>query len=158
MLLNKTLVLFIMILIPVSILYWYTNKHNISVTEIFIPSVPVLHVGDIPIRVEIARTDEERIQGLSGRESLENLKGLLFIFPETAYHQIWMKDMNFPIDILWISEDLVVIDIDENVSPDTYPRSFRPERPVRYILETNAHYVDTFGLQVGQEVKLPPKK
>ena len=153
--LNKALVIIIVFLLPGSILYWYTDKYNVTVSEIFMPTVPILTIGDIPIRVEIANTEEERIQGLSGREKFDNLNGLLFIFPDTDFHKIWMKDMNFPIDIVWISEDLEVIDIDENVSPDTYPRSFRPEKPVRYILETNAHYVDTFGLRVGQKVKLP---
>lgn len=152
---DKLQVLVIMLLVPIGALYWYTSTQNVSVSEIFISSVPVLHVGDIPVRVEIARTEAERKQGLSGRKFVENLKGMLFVFPNTDYHQIWMKDMNFPIDIVWISEDLEVIDIDKGVSPDTYPRSFRPEKPVRYILETNAQYVDTFGLRIGQKVRLP---
>lgn len=153
--LNKIQVLIIVFLIPIGLLYWYTDKYDVSVTEVFLPTVPILHIGDMSIRVEVARSDAERVQGLSGRDSLESLKGLLFIFPEAGYYPIWMKDMNFPIDIVWISEDLEVVDIDREVSPDTYPRSFRPSEPVRYILETNAHYADTFGIRIGQKVTLP---
>lgn len=153
--LNKIQVLIIAFLIPIGLLYWYTENYDVSIKEMFLPTVPILRIGDMSVRVEIARTEEERVQGLSGRDSLESLKGLLFIFPEAGYYPIWMKDMNFPIDIVWISEDLEVIDIDREVSPDTYPRSFRSSSPVRYILETNAHYVDTFGIRIGQKVKLP---
>ena len=153
--LNQFQILFIAFLIPLGALYWYTDKYDLTVSEVFLPTVPILHIADIPVRVEVASTDAERVQGLSGRDSLDSLKGLLFVFPEAGYYPIWMKDMNFPIDIVWISEDLEVIDIDREVSPETYPRTFRPSKPVRYILETNAHYVDTFGIRVGQKVRLP---
>lgn len=89
------------------------------------------------IRVEIADTDEERIMGLSGREALAEGTGMLFVFEEGALQGIWMKDMKFPIDIIWLDESLNIIDIEKNVTPDTYPHVFYPPRPVKYVLETN---------------------
>ena len=150
-------VLTVFLLIPLGILFWYTNKEQISIRDIFVPSVPVMHIGDMPLRVEIANSDAERAKGLSGRAKLEHVDGLLFVFPTTDYHGMWMKDMRFPIDIIWIAEDLTVIGVEKNVSPDTYPQTFRPERPARYAIETDVHYSDTFGVQAGQVVRLPLK-
>jgi uncharacterized membrane protein (UPF0127 family) len=105
--------------------------------------LPLMHIGNQTIRVEIADTDMERIRGLSGRESLSSGTGLLFIFDRADYHGIWMKDMNFPIDIVWLEvprqagESYRVVDIEKNVSPSTFPHVFYPPRPVKYILETN---------------------
>ncbi len=114
-----------------------------------------MQLGDIPVQVEVVETLEARMKGLSGREELGEVQGLLFIFPITDYHGIWMKDMNFPIDIIWISEDRTIVGIDAYVTPDTYPRVFRPAQPARYVVETDANFADSVGIQVGQKVKLP---
>ncbi len=154
---NKIQILIIVVLIPIGFLYWYSTSKNIPVREIFFPGTPVMHIGEIPLRVEIANSEEERKTGLSGRKELEGVNGLLFVFPEAGYHSMWMKDMSFPIDIIWISEDLKVIGIDESVSPDTYPRVFRPSEPARFAVETNVHFSDTFGLRVGHKVRMPQR-
>ncbi len=135
--------------------YVFTNRENISILHWFLPSIPTMQLGDVPVRVEVVETLEERTKGLSGRQELEYVEGLLFIFPEADYHGIWMKDMLFPIDIIWISEDLTIIDIDEYVTPNTYPRVFRPSQPARYVVETNVNFSDSIGIGVGQKVKLP---
>jgi uncharacterized membrane protein (UPF0127 family) len=155
MFLNRIQIAIIVILIPIGLLYLYANSQNTSVWDLFRPSATVIHIEDTPIRVEIADSDQERITGLSGRESLEGINGLLFVFAEADYHSIWMKDMRFPIDIIWISEDLMVIGVEKNVTPETYPRLFRPSSPAKYVLETDIHYADTFGIRAGQKVTLP---
>ncbi len=125
--------------------------------DLFLPTVPVMHIDKVPIRVELALTEAERVKGLSGRSEFTERDGLLFVFPESGYHTIWMKDMYFPIDIIWIDENLEVIGIDKNISPDTYPRTYRPSRPAKYILETNVHFSDTYGLHAGDMVSLPER-
>lgn len=154
---HKLQVTIIMILIPIAIFYGYTHVDMYMIRSFFLPAVPTMHIRDIPFEVEIANSEAERVQGLSGRQKLSESAGLLFVFPESEYHTIWMKDMNFPIDIIWIDEDLKVVGIDKNVSPDTYPRIFRPSRPVKYILETNIHFSDTYSFREGDVVKLPLK-
>jgi len=145
----------IMVVLMVGGWYMYTNRENISVMRWFLPDIPIMHLGNIPVRVEIAETLEERKKGLSGREKLQYAQGLLFIFPEADYHGIWMKDMHFPIDIIWISEDLTIIHIDEYVTPETYPRVFKPKKPARYVVETNVNFADSLGIVEGQKVRLP---
>jgi uncharacterized membrane protein (UPF0127 family) len=156
MFLNKLQFIIIIILIPIGLLYLYSENKGVSMWDLFLPGASVIRIDEVPIRVEIANSHEERVNGLSGRESLEDVSGLFFVFPEPGYHSIWMKDMRFPIDIIWISEDLLVVGIDANVSPDTYPDLFRPPEPAKYVLETNARYANIFGLRVGHAVTLPP--
>ena len=152
---NKLQIVAIFVAIPLVLVYMYTSSRGISFRDIFPPGTPVMQIGEIPVRVEILDSDEERVLGLSGRDALDEVDGLLFIFPEPEYHSIWMKDMNFPIDIIWIGEDLKVISIDKNVSPASYPKVFRPARPALYAVETNIHYSDTYGIRAGLDVRLP---
>ena len=79
----------------------------------------VLYIDDVALQVTVADNKEERIKGLSGVSSLGDFEGKLFIFDESNYHGIWMKDMRIPIDILWFNEDLELVDYKENVSPDS---------------------------------------
>ncbi len=152
---NKLQIVAVLFLVVFGSLHLYARNQNISIRDIFLPGTPRMHIGEIPLRVEIANSGEERTKGLSGRKKLEGIDGVLFVFPESDYHRIWMKDMNFPIDIIWIAEDLTVINIERNVRPESYPKIFKPERPARYAVETNIHYSDTFGLRPGLEVRLP---
>ncbi len=93
------------------------------------------------ITAEIADTDELRVLGLSGRESLPEDRGMLFIFDQPGVYGIWMKDMNFPIDIVFIDENKQIISTENNVSPDTFPDIFRPASPAKYVLEIPAGFV-----------------
>ena len=80
---------------------------------------------------------------------------MLFVFDANDYHGIWMKDMRFPIDIIWIAEDKTIVEITRNVAPETYPTIFKPPRPVRYVIETNPYFAESFSINVGDTVELP---
>ena len=152
--LHKLQVLILILLVPLGGIYLYAKNQNIPLREIFSPGIPLAHVGDVPITVEIAATEEARIKGLSGRTELRT-SGMLFVFDTSDYHGIWMKNMKFPIDIIWIDESLTVVKVDKGVRPDSYPKTFRPPVPVRYIIETKEHYTDTFIIVAGDNVRLP---
>ncbi len=104
------------------------------------------------LRVQVAKTPTTRERGLSGRESLASDEGLLFIFPTSGTHGFWMKDMNFPIDIVWINSSKKVVGISENVAPETYPTSFFPPKQIQFVLEVNAGTAKKSGLVVGAAV------
>jgi uncharacterized protein len=154
-LLHKAQIILVVIFVPLVLLYWYLNADSGSIQRHFLPVTPIMHIGDVPLRVEVASTDGARIKGLSGREEIGDVDGVLFVFPESGYHQIWMKDMLFPIDIIWIDENLEVINIEKNISPESYPRTYRPVRPAKYAVETNVHLSDTYSLRGGLKVKMP---
>lgn len=100
--------------------------------------------------VMIADSDTERQQGLSGRKSLGQHEGMLFVFDIPAQHRFWMKDMNFPIDIVWIDSNFTVVDITHSLSPNTFPQAFAPTLPAQYVLEIPAGSAEKFGITVGQ--------
>ena len=116
-----------------------------------------IYIGDLVVQVTIADDTEERRQGLSGVTSLDELEGKLFVFDESDRYGIWMKDMNFPIDIIWISDELKIVHIEENIGPSTFPKVFRPDVPARFVLETNSYFAKTFKVDVGDRVILPAK-
>ena len=114
-----------------------------------------IHLGNTPLRVDVLTTPEERTIGLSGRTSLSPTEGALFVFPNNGYHGIWMRNMQFPIDIIWVDENLQIVDIEKNVTPSTFPRIFEPRVPARFVIETNSNFTSSFDITVGEKVQLP---
>lgn len=106
--------------------------------------------GDTSIQVEVADTDAERTQGLSDRPSLADGEGLLFVFPEDTSPGFWMKDMHFPIDIIWISSSGVILGIEKNIAPETFPEAFFPPAPVRYVLEVPGGFSNAQRIEIGE--------
>ena len=115
---------------------------------------PILKVGEHNIILEIADTDAKRTQGLSGRTALENNHGMLFIFEEPGKYGFWMKDMLFPIDIVWISADLQVVGVERNVLPESYPQIFYPQTLINYALELNSGEAERLGIDIGEKLYL----
>lgn len=119
-------------------------------TPVFFPLSTKLN--NTKIRIEVADTPEKRIKGLSGRESLDENTGLLFIHDELGIYGIWMKDMKFPIDVIWLDADYRVVDIAGDVQLDSFPEVFEPSRLAKYILEVNAGFVERNGVEIGEDL------
>lgn len=124
-------------------------------TEVDTATQPIMQFGSKRIAIEYARTFEEKARGLSLRESLPPNTGMLFVFPELSRWAIWMKDMRFSIDIVWISDKGRVVHIEERISPDTFPNAFVPAEDARYVLEVPAGTVDEAGVSVGDMLIIP---
>jgi uncharacterized membrane protein (UPF0127 family) len=116
----------------------------------------VLTVGSTSLSVELAVSEPEREQGLSGRRALAEGKGMLFFFDQPSQYRFWMPDMRFAIDIVWIGEDWKVADITENATPESFPATFQPKYPAKYVLEVPAGYAAKRGWREGTTVSLAP--
>lgn len=103
--------------------------------------------GDI--QVEISDTQDKMELGLSNRSSLDSDSGMLFIFPNLGSYSFWMKDMYFPLDIVWINTLKEVTGIASNVSPDSFPEVFNSPGEIQFVLELNAGEADKFGIATG---------
>lgn len=110
------------------------------------------------VRAEIVDTDATRMLGLSGRSSLENGSGMLFKFdvPQKVY--IWMKDMHFSIDVIWLNRSKIVTFIERDFSPETYtkkpPRSICSKKPdTMYVLEVPAGDAGRLGIKKGSQLR-----
>ena len=150
------------ILIILSAIFYFTfnlgssNQGNNKLTPKEKTSTTV-KINDVSIRTEIANTPETRTSGLSGRERLEEDQGMLFVFDKSAYHTFWMKDMNFPIDIIWI-QDNHVLDITENIPPeeDKDLTIYKPSEPVKFVLEVNAGFSKKRNFKIEDPVEINP--
>lgn len=113
----------------------------------------LIQIGQTELKVTLAQTPAERSRGLSGRETLGDNEGMLFIYEEPSQEGFWMKDMNFPIDIIWVDPEMRVIGFEKSVSPDTFPEIFYSPGEVQYVLETSAGFVERSNLKVGDLLK-----
>lgn len=102
--------------------------------------------------LEIADTPGEQIQGLSGRKNIGKYDGMLFSFGELGMYGMHMKDMHFPIDIIWVGDNGLVVGIEENVQPETYPNIFYPQWYARSVIELEAGMVQEIGLEMHDNV------
>lgn len=109
-------------------------------------------LGNIEYTLEVVDTDFLRERGLSYRTSLAPQVGMLFIFDTPRISRFWMKDMNFPIDVIWLDQDKKVVHIEHSLSPSTYPESFGPKTLTQYVIELNAGDTEKNGLLVGEVV------
>lgn len=115
----------------------------------------VVKIGKNVIEVEVAATPTAQFKGLSWRKSLEENKGMLFVFGSPSFYAFWMKDMMFPIDIIWIAGDEIV-DISRNLPParENFMPTYTPAEPANYVLEVNAGWADRHGIKIGDKVKI----
>lgn len=104
------------------------------------------------VEAQIADNLITRKQGLSSRAGLGENQGMLFVYNEPGSYSFWMKDMNFPIDIIWIDENYKIVDISKNVSPSTFPQTFQSSNPAKYIIEVNANWSDVNFIKIGDLV------
>lgn len=101
---------------------------------------------------DLAQSPEEQAKGLSGRTSLAENQGLIFIFVQPGVQCFWMKDMRFPIDIIWMNANKEIVHIEQNVSPSTYPNAFCPNVDAQYVLEVNAGVADKLNIRPDQKL------
>ncbi len=112
-------------------------------------TTPTVTIRGNSISVTIADTEASRELGLGGRTGLAPDEGMLFVFPVDDTYGFWMKDMLFPIDILWSAADGRIVYMQERVATSTYPAVFTPNIPAHTVLELPAGYAHAHGIQAG---------
>ncbi|OHB04019.1 MAG: hypothetical protein A3B03_01000 [Candidatus Zambryskibacteria bacterium RIFCSPLOWO2_01_FULL_42_41] len=114
----------------------------------------IIKINSVSVIAEVADTLEKRAKGLSERKIFPEGTGMLFIFDNPAQYGFWMKNMNFPIDIVWINEEWQIVGIEKQVSPETFPQIFYPNQVVKYVLELPAGFSDKYRIDIGQYVTI----
>lgn len=116
------------------------------------PMITTLTAPRGSIKLILAKNPTTRERGLSGYTSLPSDTGMLFIFPKPELPDFWMKDMNFSIDIVWITQNRKVIAVTSDISPKTYPKTYAPPSSVQFVLELAAGNAKKLGLEAGTTV------
>lgn len=92
---------------------------------------------DICVQVDVVSRNKDRQRGLQGRSGLADSHGMLFVFNRDGFYRFWMKDMKFPVDMIWIDRQYRIVTIAPSRSPcrqDPCP-VYEPLTPARYVLE-----------------------
>ncbi|MBI5133973.1 MAG: DUF192 domain-containing protein [Candidatus Taylorbacteria bacterium] len=111
-------------------------------------------IGQSRFDAFVSDTDELRSKGLSVFSGLGENQAMLFSFERPGEWGFWMKDMRFPIDIVWVGEDMRIVSFEERVSPSTYPTTFFPKAPAVYVIELSAGTVGRIGAREGDAVSI----
>ena len=114
-------------------------------------------VNDGQFQVKIAETESEKQVGLSETESLPENEGMLFLFDEPDYYSFWMRDMKFPIDIIFINGNKVTTIISNALPPsqtDGSLTTFQPKEKSDKVLEVNAGIAQKYNIQEGSIIDI----
>ncbi|MDD5152874.1 MAG: DUF192 domain-containing protein [Candidatus Pacebacteria bacterium] len=122
----------------------------------FAPKAKVLHgiLGGENLYLEIADTSILHEKGLSLHKPLAPNEGMIFIFSSDGKYGFWMKDMLFPIDILWLDSEYRIVYVKEDVAPSSYPEVFMPTTQARFVLELPAGFFKKHELHLGDTLKI----
>ncbi len=105
-------------------------------------------------KTEIADSQKERAIGLMEHKELPENQALLLVFEKPGFHSIWMKNMDFPIDIIWLDGDFKIVYFEENVKPCQKKPcpNYTPLKKARYVLEVPPNTVSQEGLTTGNRL------
>ena len=105
----------------------------------------------ITLDIEIADTDFDVQTGLMYRSSMQNKQGMLFVFDDTKERFFYMKNTQFPLDIIYIDNKLSIVSFQKNAKPFD-ERSLPSNAPAKYVLELNAGLVDQWNISTGDQI------
>lgn len=109
------------------------------------------------LRVDIADTLPKQLVGLMYRDSIGREEGMLFVFGRKSRWGIWMPNMNFGIDILWVSGSGKIVDIKKGVKParsSFASEVYKPRKAAKYVLEIASGASDAYGMKIGDVIAL----
>ncbi len=102
--------------------------------------------------IEIADNDYETQTGLMYRSSMQDDRGMLFVFPKEELRYFYMKNTEIALDIIYIGADKRIVSFSENAQP-LNESSLPSEVPAQYVLEVNAGLAEKWLLEVGDYVE-----
>lgn len=142
-------------LLSLSMMYYDQKAYSQTVTNNTFPSS--VKIKGLILHVELAITPDQQEKGLSIKNNLTNNEGMLFPFNTTGDYSFWMKDMKFPLDIIWINSNNEIVHIEKNLQPCIFilfcPSYSPPANSnSKYVLEVNANYTTKNNIIVGDKV------
>lgn len=107
-------------------------------------------IRDFCIQTELAVTDKSKQKGLMFRKSMPENQGMLFVFKKEAPLSFWMKNMRFPLDMIWMDSQRKVVDIYEYALPcKDVCKTITPQADAQFVLEVNAGFAKQYGIKIG---------
>lgn len=150
---HRTLFLTGVIIVAVAFIAFVVITFTIGTFKTKVSGVPAEFRGGTAY-LALADSAAERTQGLSGVKKLAVNEGLLMDFQADNTWGIWMKDMYIPLDILWLTKEKEVIYMVKDVRPElSTSKTFKPDKPARYVIELPSGAADRYMVRVGDVVR-----
>jgi uncharacterized membrane protein (UPF0127 family) len=114
-------------------------------------------VNSFQLTADLAINNDQQSKGLSVKNTLKENEGMLFVFKQPSRQGFWMKDMKFPIDIIWLDANSTVVHIENNLKPCVSVFSchvYVPDKNSLYVLETTAGFSQRHNVKIGTHVDL----
>lgn len=144
-----------LIVILIGLAFWFGTDISWRVRGYQLPGAHrALGIGTTTVQVVVVEEEEDRKKGLSDSAGLAPDEGMLFVFPQEGHYAFWMKDMNYSIDIMWLTASGTIVGIWDDAKPESYPRAYAPTPPAQYVLELPAGFVKGHELKIGDTVRL----
>ncbi len=140
--------LFLVIAVAVNTLLNHGSKNVFNILE----KSPTVTIDNATFSVMVAKTEADREKGLSGRNSMPQTEGMIFLFDKPDNYSFWMKDMKFPLDMIFINKDKIV-DIFPSVPIKNQTDMETPREKADSVLEINAGLVKKYNFKIGDLVK-----
>lgn len=145
---KRILFLILMSMLLISGAMFFNAPTDTGVIVVHFPS-------EVTLEAEVAETPEKLLFGLAFREVLPDNHGMLFLFEQSGLHQVWTKQYQFNVDLIWIDESKHVVHIVETAVPcvrDPCEWYGPPPERARYVLVANSGFVDRARVSVGHEL------
>lgn len=140
--LKRIISISVLVLIVSALIYYFNYNRDNEIVSLEGYEVINTDVLGREVILYVADSIEKQTQGLSGVEKLGLNEGMIFTYQNEGERVFWMKDMNFPIDILWFDEGNNLVHVEENVRPENYPDIYGRGVEALYIIEFNAGFID----------------
>jgi uncharacterized protein len=109
-------------------------------------------INGATFRTETASNKDEYARGLSGRPCILPDQAMLLAYTKPLRIGIWMKDMKFPIDVVWVTNDHKVAAIEVDFQPSSYPETRGNQILAQYVLELKANRTKDLNIDIGTPV------
>jgi uncharacterized protein len=146
---SQRIILFLLLLLPSFLLGFGERADSQGEGNRFVQ----LSIKGKKIRVEVARTEEEKSHGLMFKDKLGPDEGMLFIYEREEFLSFWMKNTPLPLSIAFIDPRGKIVDI-QDMEPFNL-RTHTSSRPALYALEMNQGWFQKNGIRVGDVVQMP---
>lgn len=134
-------------------------QKNVQAEDYIAPPLPVAQVvlegrdGLTRVEAEVANTSASISRGLMWRRTLDEGKGMLFVYGGPSTMKFWMKNTLISLDMIFITQELRVLGVVERAVPNSL-ESLGFAEPSMYVLEVPGGYAQKIGLKAGSKVEL----
>ena len=145
---SKLIIIFGLFLIVIASFAFYQFNNNQTAQ---VKANGKVTIGNHIINVEVVKDPKAQQIGLTKYPALKEDQGMLFVFDRPDSYGFWMRDMKFPIDIIWVDNNYNIVDVKENAEPCADKcEVYSPGKEAMYVLEVNINS----GIMPGDRVEI----